>query len=61
MRFFCFRNVPTFIHNTAFPENFSISDFLSGIITGEFPEILFQFTRKSFQGKLDGRSESLRV
>lgn len=38
----------------AFPENFSTSDFLSGRITRDFLEILFQFTRKSFQGELDG-------
>lgn len=54
-------NVPVFIHNKAFPEYFSMSDFLSGIITKDFLEILFQFTRESFQGKLDGHSKCLRV
>lgn len=56
-----FSNVPASIHNMAFPEKFLMSDFLSGIITGEFLEVLFQFTCKSFQGKLDEPLESLRV
>lgn len=47
-------NVPVFIHSTAFPENFSMSDFFSGIFTRDFLEVLIQFTRESFQGKLDG-------
>lgn len=54
-------NVPVFIHSTAFPERFSMLDFFSGIFTRDFLEILFQFTRKSFQGKLDGHWKCLRV
>lgn len=41
-------NDPVFIYRAAFPENFSTSDFLSGIITRDFLEILLQFSRESF-------------
>lgn len=52
-----FSNAPILIHSTAFPENFSMSDFLSGMITRDFLEKLFQFTHESFQGKIGGTLE----